>query len=194
MLPGPPCFWEMWAELGPNSSSRVWGAQSPLTSSHFSIPTPDPEEMQSWPRFCDTDGWHKRGSFHAPVPSAISLVSLTSSVWLWPSSLSAAPYSGPVCLDSLLLLWGLTSQARESTPTLAILGFREVKLVMLHQLKVKKSAECLKWRCSLLLVGEWPMFIIILLKFWLQIWHSVVHIWKDCLYLCLDGDSPSTWS
>lgn len=37
MLSGLPCFWELWAELGPNSSSRVWGAQSPPISSHFSL-------------------------------------------------------------------------------------------------------------------------------------------------------------
>lgn len=50
-----------------------------------------------------------------PVPSAISLVSLTLSVapGVWPSPPYTAPHDGPWCLTSLLLLWGVATGQRE---------------------------------------------------------------------------------
>lgn len=159
MLSGPPCLWEMWAELGPNSSSRVWGAQSPPISSHFSLSQLLTQKKCSHGLdFVTLMGGTREAHFMHLFP-----LPFHRSPWhpqYDPLYYLLLPVVDQLCLDSLFHLWGLTSQTRESTPTLAILGFRGIKLVMLHQFKMKKSAECLKWRCSLLLVGEWSTFLI----------------------------------
>lgn len=54
------------------------------------------------------------GSFHAPVPSAASLVSSTCSLAPWSVTISlyAAPCSGPIYPTALLLPWEVPGQAR----------------------------------------------------------------------------------
>lgn len=118
--------------------SKIWGAQSQplpcislclhswfLWPAHFFFHLSDSEE-----RLHSFSILHLKSSHHVhfmilmgitgetllmPVPSAISLVSLTLSVapGVWPSPPYAAPHDGPWCLTSLLLLWGVATGQRE---------------------------------------------------------------------------------